>query len=147
METTKSRKFKLDEEPFYRVYIDNMSPLYDLKSGTVKSVLYYMCAHAEYNTGKISISPMDRDTISRTLGISKSMLSMALKELCAKRIISGSRGTYTINPQIFWKGTSVHRRYALESREFEMEFKMVPDQEKAEIAEDGTEEADYTEMT
>lgn len=40
--------------------------------------------------------------ITRTPGISKSMLSMSLKELNAKRIISGSR-------------------------EFELEFRIVPD--------------------
>lgn len=35
------------------------------------------------------------------LDIKKTTLSNALKELADKNLISGSKGSYTINPQIF----------------------------------------------
>lgn len=60
-----------------------------------------MCSHATFNTGKISLSSNDRETIRKELGISNASLSIVLKELRNKNLIDGDKGTYTINPQIF----------------------------------------------
>lgn len=101
VEVTKHQRIHLDSEPFYMTFINHTAPLFNLKSATAKAVLAYLCNHAEFNTGKISISSQDRVDICTELGIHKSSLSIALNELIEKQLISGQRGKYTINPQIF----------------------------------------------
>lgn len=60
-----------------------------------------MCNKAAFNTGQISLSSKDRLDLMNELDIKKTTLSNALKELADKNLISGSKGSYTINPQIF----------------------------------------------
>lgn len=101
IETVKKQNIEIDSEPFYMVFIDYMAPIFSLKSVTSKSVLSKLCAMAEFNTGKVSLSTADRKQICEELNIKNNVLSMSIKELCNKHLIDGSRGRYIINPRIF----------------------------------------------
>lgn len=101
IEVTKHQTITVDSDSFYMTFIDYTAPLFNLKSTVAKSVLAYLCNRAEFNTGVISLSAQDRTDICEELKIHKSSLSQALAELVHKRLISGTRGKYTINGQIF----------------------------------------------
>lgn len=58
------------------------------------------------------------------------MLSISLKELVSKRLITGERGSYTINPQIFWKGDLLARDNLLQVEEIQVAFKLNLDKNK-----------------
>ena len=101
VENVKKQKITIESEPFYMVFIDYIAPLFNLSNSTAKSVLAWMCSKATFNTGQISLSPSDRESMMKELNIKKSALSNILKELKEKNLISGDKGTYIINPQIF----------------------------------------------
>lgn len=122
VETVKRHKISVDSEPFYMVFIDYIAPFYNLSNTTSKNVLAWMCTKAEFNTGKISLSTKDRDDIINLLGIKKSALSNALKELNEKDLIKGEKGSYIINPQIFWKGDLLTRNNLLNTKEIQVSF-------------------------
>ena len=126
IETIKKQKITIESEPFYMVFIDYMSPLFQLKNGTAKSVLSYLCAEAQFNTGKVSLSANTRKRICENLGITKTNLSNSLKELVNKKLLAGEKGEYKINPQIFWKGDLKGRNSILSNNEFEIEFRISP---------------------
>lgn len=101
VEQVKKQKVSFDSEPFYMVFIDYMAPLFNLKNGTSKSVLSKLCELAEFNTGKVNLASATRQEICEQLQIRNNVLSMSLKELCEKKLISGEKGSYIINAQIF----------------------------------------------
>lgn len=122
IETVKKERIYIESEPFYMVFIDYISPLFNLKNGTSKAVLSLLCCRAEFNTGKVSISSADRKDICDKLDISNNVLSMSLKELNDKKLISGAKGTYIINAQIFWKGDLKTRNATIHSKSFQVAF-------------------------
>lgn len=101
IEKRKKYSVTLDSDPFYMVFIDYIAPLFSLTNATSKNVLSILCTKAAFNTGKVSLSTADRNEIMETLNIKKTALSNSLKELTDKKLISGSKGSYIINPQIF----------------------------------------------
>lgn len=101
IETMKRQKNSIDDEEFYMTFINMVAPLFELKNGTAKAVLEWMCRNAEFNSGKIIFSADERLRICEDLKISKYTLSMSLKILQEKKLIAGVRGTYRVNPQIF----------------------------------------------
>ena len=127
VELHKRSKVHIDSEPFYMVFIDYMAPLYDLKNGTSKAVLSWLCTHAQFNTGKVSISSEDRKEMAATLNISKVTITQCLKELTTKKLISGKGGTYVINPQIFWRGDLLSRNALLGTKEIQITFSIKPE--------------------
>lgn len=122
IERTKRQKINVESEPFYMVFIDHVAPFYNLTNGTAKNVLAWMCNRATFNTGQISLSSKDREKLMEDLNIKKSALSNILKELKKKNLISGDKGTYTINPQIFWKGDLLTRKALLDVKEIQVAF-------------------------
>ena len=135
-ETVKKQKITIESESFYMVFIDYMAPLFSLKNGTSKAVLSKLCEMAEFNTGKVNLSISARDKICKQLDIKKSTLSMCLKELVEKKLIAGSKGTYTINAQIFWKGDLRSRSAYINSKEFTISFTVPLEQQNYELREE-----------
>lgn len=127
VETVKRAKVTIESEPFYMVFIDHIAPFYNLTNGTAKSVLTWLCTNAKFNTGQISLGSEDRKTICKELSISPTTLSNSLKELCEKKLISGKGGSYTINPQIFWKGDLLTRNAILNVKEIQVAFSIKTD--------------------
>lgn len=127
IELQKRSKIYIDSEPFYMVFIDYLAPLYDLKNGTSKAVLSWLCSRAQFNTGKVSISAEDRKEMSAELDISKVTITQCLKELVTKKLISGKGGSYVINPQIFWRGDLLSRNALLDTKEIQITFSINPE--------------------
>ena len=127
IETVKKQRISFESEPFYMVFIDYVAPLYKLSNSTSKNVLAWLCNKAAFNTGQISLSSKDRLDLMNELDIKKTTLSNALKELSDKNLISGNKGSYTINPQIFWKGDLLTRNKILDVKEIQVAFSINPD--------------------
>lgn len=71
-----------------------MNPIFKVKPEAAKSLLAWMCQHAEYNTGKISISAVDRKNICNELNISNNCITNYLRSLKTLNLINGEKGTF-----------------------------------------------------
>lgn len=119
---------KYHSDKFYRVYFD-WAPFGISLTAQAKDLLNYMCMKAEYNTGKISLSTSDRNDLCDAIHISSSRLSQLIKELTSIGALSGSKGTYYINPQMFWIGDSLARDEMLKNGDIEFTISLKPDSE------------------
>lgn len=97
----------------YKVFIKYTSLLQQLNSIVARKVLDWMCKNMEYNTGKVSLSTYRRQQMCCELQINNTQLSNNLKRLKDLNIISGEKGEFIINPNIFWKGDTKARTKAL----------------------------------
>lgn len=87
-----------------------------------------MCRNAIFNTGKVSLSASDRQDICKLLGISPQTLTNCLTLLKEKKLIDGDKGSYTINPNIYWKGDLKSRNAILNTEEIQVAFTVsIPD--------------------
>lgn len=124
IEVEKTFTTKVNPDAFYMTFIDYISPIFKLKSDAAKTLLIWLCSHAEFNSGTVSISASDRKSICSELNITNSTISNNLKKLKELNLISGEGGTYTINPQIFWKGDLKERRNILKDENIKITFKI-----------------------
>lgn len=105
IETSKTWSSKVhDTESFYMVFVNWISLEYQIKSTVAKSILTWMLTNAEYNTGRVLLTTMERSELCKLYGITNNALSIYLKQLKDLNLITGSKGTFFINPEIFWKG-------------------------------------------
>ena len=123
-ETQKTYTRKVETESFYMTFIDYIAPLFNLKSDAAKNVLNWMCCHAEYNTGKVQLTTNQRDLACMELGMKSNSLSNHLKKLKDLSLISGEKGDFIINTQIFWKGDTITRDKLLKNNEIKIIFKL-----------------------
>lgn len=119
---TFTRKIKTDK--FYMTFIDYVAPFYQLRSVSAKNILVYMCEIAEYNTGKVALTTGVRQELCYELAISSNTLTNNLKVLKDLKLISGERGDFIINPQIFWKGDTNTRDQLLRKDEIKITFEL-----------------------
>lgn len=125
-ETTKVVKEKIDSDNFYMIFTEYSSRLYRISSGVAHNVFIWMCSNAEFNTGKVSLPPATRTVIREELQISDSQLTHALKVLKDKKVISGEKGVFTINPEIFWKGDQrIRKEELLKNKELKITYELV----------------------
>lgn len=118
---------KIKEDAFYMTFIQFASPLFSLKSASAQNLLVWLCNHAEYNTGRISLSAGDRMQILKDCDIrNNNTITNNLKILKDKGLIEGGHGIFFINPEIFWKGDLNIRRKMLENGEFCFKFTIKP---------------------
>ena len=96
-------------------FIDFVAPLYKLSSESARKLLSWMCEHAEYNTGRISLAAGDRLKIASTFGISNNTITNSLASLKKLGLISGSKGVFEINTNILWKGYLTIRKRHLKA--------------------------------
>ena len=120
--SAKEYSTKVESDRFYMTFIDYIAPLYELKSNSLKNLLTYLCEHAEFNTGKVSLTTAARKVACDYLGISNNTLTNYLKKLKDSNLISGKDGEFIINPQIFWKGDTKSRAQILENEEIKITF-------------------------
>lgn len=107
--TSKTYTIKSSTEEFYMTFISSCASLFKLKSPTDLKLTIKLCMLAEYNTGKVYLATEVRQEICKELGIVTQQLTNSLKSLKDKEIIEGGKGVFTLNPLIFWKGTSNER--------------------------------------
>lgn len=111
----KSYTIKKETEPFFLTYSKQMSLLYNITSLSAVKVLWKFLELAQYNTGIVLLTPLFRKSIVSELNISESIFNKSIKMLIELNIISGSRGTYQINPAIHWRGSNETREKLLRS--------------------------------
>lgn len=105
VETSKTWSSKVhDTESFYMVFVNWISLEYQIKSDVAKSILTWMLTNAEYNTGKVRLTTVDREEVCKLYNITNNALSIYLNKLKKLNLIQGSKGIFNINPEIFWKG-------------------------------------------
>lgn len=106
--------YNVDTDSFFMTFIDFMTPLFQIKGKNTKTLLSWMCANAEYNTGKVYIPSPRITSLSEELDIPKQCIYNGFVELKKLDLISGERGCFQINPEIFWKGELSVRKQLLD---------------------------------
>lgn len=97
---SKTFTIKKDVEPFFLTYSRYMSVLYNLTSLSAVKILWKFLEQPQYNKEDVFITPQRKKEILEELGISSSIYTKSLVMLTEAGIISGSRGTYKINPEL-----------------------------------------------
>ncbi len=123
MITQKSFNTKVTPDKFYMTFIEHISPLFNLKSPLARRILDIFCCKAEFNTGKVTIPSGVREEICTSLNISLQTFNNTIQKLKKSGLISGERGIYEINPNIFWKGTTDQRDKILREGGLELKIK------------------------
>lgn len=121
-ESQKTFTQKIEKDKFYITYIDFIAPFFKLKSAKAKDLLIWMCNNAEFNTGRVLLPAEVRIHISEELDMSPGSITNNLKALKDLNLISGEKGVFTINPQIFWKGDEKARKAFMCEQEIKIKF-------------------------
>lgn len=121
-ESEKTFTQKIEKDKFYITYIDFIAPFFKLKSAKAKDLLIWMCNNAEFNSGRVLMPTEIRDQISKELDMSSNGITNNLKALKDLNLISGERGVFTINPQVFWKGDEKARKAFMNEQEIKIKF-------------------------
>lgn len=121
--TSKTYSVKVkDTREFFLTFVEVMAPLLKLRSMVDIQVLVQLCILMAYDKNEVVLSAGKRVEVCEVLNMSNSNLSRSLKHLSDLGIISGTLGTYTINPIFFWKGAPDTRDKIL--RKHGLEFKI-----------------------
>lgn len=125
VDTQKTFTEKIAPESFYMTFIGYMSPLFNLNSEVARKILDWMCVRAEYNSGVVNLSASNRSKMCSDLSITNNQITNGLKKLKDLGLITGERGEFTINPEIFWKGDTKTRQQVLEGKSLKVSFELV----------------------
>lgn len=116
---------KINPERFYMTFLDYIAPLYKLRSEVARRILDWMCEHAGFNTGIVVLSASERKQMCEDLDINNNQITNNLRKLKELELISGSNGTFTLNPAIFWKGDAKTRNQVLEGKSLKVSYEIV----------------------
>ena len=125
IESEKSYTIKTTADKFYMTFIEYAKPRLKIKYASDHVVLATLCDMAMYNTGVVKITPQDRDEMSKELELSKQQLTNSITRLKKLDLITGDRGTFTINPQVFWKGDTKTRESLLKDEGVKIIFNII----------------------
>lgn len=129
--TSKTYSTKIKPEAFFSTYLKHVQVLYALNN-TEKNIMIYLCEKARHDTGEVDITARDRERMMMFFDVKTSAISNNIKSLRAKNILIGSKGSYLINPEVFWRGTFDKRQELLANHSFEITLSIVgedlPDQ-------------------
>ena len=117
--TTKTFRTKIKAENFFATYLKHVQVLYSLNN-TEKNIMIYLCEKARHDTGEVDITPRDRERMMMFFDVKTSAISNNIKSLKSKGILIGDKGSYVINPELFWKGTMDKRQELLSNHTFEI---------------------------
>lgn len=121
------------EDPFYIVYFKNLASYFKINSTKELYLIAHMCSIANYNEGQVSISIGERKKICELYNLDPSQYSRYIKDLIVKGLLSGEKGTYYINPAIFWKGDKDSRKKLLQSEGISFTIKFVMEGNKTKL--------------
>ena len=85
-------------------YLNTISWVYKLNSMVTYKLIYKLLEKVNYNSNIINISSKMRKQICKELNISNSSYITGIKQLIELELISGDKGQYSINKEMFWKG-------------------------------------------
>lgn len=111
----------MEQKDFYMTFIKALSAYYKIANNAIK-VLTWLCEHAEFNTGKVSLTTAKRKEMTDMLGITNNTITNNLKILKVNNLISGENGEFIINPEIFWKGDTTVRDKMIKDETFKITF-------------------------
>jgi hypothetical protein len=117
--TTTEKVFNIkveNQDEFFMVYTSFMKEYLQIKRSDDLRIMSKFCMMGEYNSGKVVLSQKTREDILKELKMSKSSLSRSIKRLLDMNLISGEKGTYIINPVIFFKGSNSTRNKILKEK-------------------------------
>lgn len=100
---------------FFMVFTDKLKPFFSIKSDSAKNLLIWMCCNAEFNTGIVYLPAPRMEELSSFLNMPKQSIYNSIVQLKKLGLLTGERGKFMINPEIFWKGDIQTRRQLLES--------------------------------
>lgn len=122
-ETTKVVKLNMGkQEEFFVTYCNYLSSFYGLKYADDLKMIIKLNEWAIFDTGEVSLTPKRRLEVTEELGIRNDSISKSIKRLRDKDLISGDKGTFIINPIIFWKGDRSKRRELLQTEGLRVQF-------------------------
>jgi hypothetical protein len=127
--TSKTYSVRADSENFFQIFLESMAGLLQIKNATDHRVMYVLNSMAEFNTGRVILSSVERKTIIESLDVDDQTFSNSLRRLKAAGLLDGDRGIYTINPLVFWKGTTDERKKLLRQKGFELKVIFKPSEE------------------
>lgn len=119
------------QEEFYMTYCKYLAPLYELTYADDLKLIVKLCEWGVYDKGTVSLTTSRRAEITEKLGIHASNISKSLKRLLEKKLITGDRGEYQLNPVIFWKGDRAIRKELLRKGGLEVMFNFHVEDDKA----------------
>ena len=94
---------------------DNMYFEYiKIRSLVERDVLLYLVRNCEYKKNKLSLNKSGREALCKSIKITASQLSRALKKLIERKLIAEKGGDYYINPLYYWKGATRERTKILD---------------------------------
>ena len=112
-------------EEFFMWYVDKLGTYFGLKRGSDKDLIVAMCCMADFNTGVVHMTPNTKKKLAETAKISLSNISKNLKRLVAAKLLFEEGGDYTINPELFWKGSVKTRTEILMDKGMVFQIKVV----------------------
>lgn len=122
-ETTKIFKINMGkQDEFFMTFCKYLSSFYQLKYADDIKMIIKFNEWAEFDTGDVDLTAKKRLEITEQLGIRNDSISKSLKRLREGDMISGDKGSYRINPIIFWKGDKAKRAELLRSDGLKVEF-------------------------
>lgn len=124
---TFSMKAKNREE-FFMVFLSGLNAICSLTRPSDIKILACLCERAEYNTGVIKLTSDERRKITDKLGIKAQAFSNSLARLKKANLVTGSQGTYEVNPQHFWKGETNEREKVLKAKSADVWLQVRQDQ-------------------
>jgi hypothetical protein len=107
--TTKSFSIETTAEDFFLCFLDNLGSLFQLTNATDIHMLAWLCSKCQLNTTQSSVSTADRNHFMEKLGISTQAFSNSIGRLKKLGLITGEKGTFTINPDVLWRGSVKER--------------------------------------
>lgn len=110
-------------EDFYLTFFSGMNAICELTRPSDIKILVALCARAEFNTGKVKLTSQDRKEVVEKLGISPQSFSNSINRLKEAKLLEGDRGSYEINIQHFWKGTTDERSRLLKQKQADILLK------------------------
>ncbi len=123
---SKTFRTKVKTEAFYATYLKQVGVLYEMTATELKMMIY-LCQKARHDTGEVDITPADRAKMMAFFGVKTSAITNNLKNLVKKEILIGAKGSYVINPLLFWKGSFDSRERLLQTSSFEIKLSIVDD--------------------
>jgi len=118
--------FSITDSANYMVFIDSVGQFFDIKAAIDYKVLAKLCSITEWNTGEVRVSTSLRQKWCNELQTSNQNLSNSLSRLSKLKMIDGEKGTYIINPAIFWKGEAQKRDELLKTQSLQIKFEFTP---------------------
>ena len=127
----KEFSIKVKQDEFIMFYVKSLASLFEIPQGKELYTFILLSTIAEYNTGEVNISAAKRKLLCEQLNVTSTQFSNHLKTLNKLGLISGTKGLYYINPEIFWKGENSVRNEYLKNKGFKVTLNFEQDDEKS----------------